>query len=109
MPAATPKREYRAVWLTTIKNLDWPSVAATTAAGEQQQRKELCAILDTLQAVGINTVLLQTRLRGDVIYPSLREPTSAFITGKEGNQTTTYDPLRFAIDECHKRVTNSTS
>jgi Uncharacterized protein conserved in bacteria len=103
MPAATPKREYRAVWLTTIKNLDWPSVAATTAAGEQQQRKELCAILDTLQAVGINTVLLQTRLRGDVIYPSLREPTSAFITGKEGNQTTTYDPLRFAIDECHKR------
>lgn len=102
-PAVTPKREYRAVWLTTIKNLDWPSAAATTAAGEQRQRAELCAMLDTLKAVGINTVLLQTRLRSDVIYPSLREPFTAFLTGKEGNQTTTYDPLRFAIDECHKR------
>ena len=99
----TPKREYRAVWLTTLKNLDWPSAPATTAAAEQRQRDELCAILDTLQAVGINTVLLQTRLRGDVIYPSRLEPFTAFISGKDGRPTQTYDPLRFAVDECHRR------
>lgn len=103
LSAPTPKREYRAVWLTTIKNLDWPSTPASTPTGEALQRAELCAILDTLHAVGINTVLLQTRLRGDVIYPSMREPVSAFITGKEGQRTTTYDPLQFTIDECHKR------
>ncbi|MBR4433668.1 MAG: family 10 glycosylhydrolase [Bacteroidaceae bacterium] len=103
LSAPTPKREYRAVWLTTIKNLDWPSTPATTPSGEERQRAELCAILDTLHAVGINTVLMQTRLRGDVIYPSMREPFSAFITGKEGQRTTTYDPLQFVIDECHRR------
>ena len=103
LSAPTPKREYRAVWLTTIKNLDWPSTPASTPTGEALQRAELCAILDTLHAVGINTVLLQTRLRGDVIYLSVREPVSAFITGKEGQRTTTYDPLQFTIDECHKR------
>jgi len=103
IPAPTPKREYRAVWLTTLKNLDWPSAPATTPLGEERQRQELCAILDTLQAVGINTVLLQTRLRGDVIYPSLHEPFSAFLTGKSGRRPTTYDPLQFAIEECHKR------
>ena len=102
-PAPTPKREYRAVWLTTLKNLDWPSAPATTPLGEERQRQELCNILDTLQAVGINTVLLQTRLRGDVIYPSLHEPFSAFLTGKSGRRMTTYDPLQFAIAECHKR------
>ena len=102
-PSATPKREYRAVWLTTIKNLDWPSAPATSPAGEERQRAELTAILDTLKAVGINTVLLQTRLRGDVIYPSSLEPFSAFITGKDGRRTMTYDPLQFAIDECHRR------
>lgn len=99
----TPKREYRAVWLTTLKNLDWPSAPATTPLGEERQRQELCDILDTLQAVGINTILLQTRLRGDVIYPSLHEPFSAFLTGKSGRRPSTYDPLQFAIDECHKR------
>ena len=59
-------------------------------------------MLDTLQAVGINTVLLQTRLRGDVIYPSLIEPFATVFTGKEGRRPT-YDPLAFAVKECHKR------
>lgn len=96
------KREYRAVWLTTLKNLDWPTKPAATPAEEEQQREELRAILDTLQAVGINTVLLQTRLRGDVIYPSLIEPFSSVFTGKEGRRPA-YNPLAFAIDECHRR------
>lgn len=96
------KREYRAVWLTTLKNLDWPSRPATSPAEEERQRSELCTMLDTLQAVGINTVLLQTRLRGDVIYPSLIEPFATVFTGKEGRRPT-YDPLAFAVKECHKR------
>ena len=97
-----PKREYRAVWITAIENLDWPSRPATTARGEEQQRQELCTMLDTLQAIGINTVLLQTRLRGDVAYPSLYEPFASVFTGRRGGRPG-YDPLRFAIDECHRR------
>lgn len=97
-----PKREYRAVWLTAIENLDWPTRTASSTQGEEQQKQELRQILDTLQAIGINTVLVQTRIRGDVIYPSLYEPFTNVFTGHAGSRPS-YDPLRFAIDECHQR------
>ena len=97
-----PKRELRAVWLTTLNGLDWPRTQATSASSRQRQQKELCLILDQLKAVGINTVLLQTRVRGSVIYPSDIEPWDVALTGQyDGNPG--YDPLRFAIDETHRR------
>lgn len=100
--AQSPKREYRAVWLTTIKGLDWPKQTANTPQEVERQQESLCAILDSLQAININTVLLQTRIRGDVIYPSQIEPFNSIFTGKAGKNPG-YDPLAFAIDECHKR------
>lgn len=95
-----PKREYRAVWLTTIKGLDWPQ--EEFKGNDTAQRAALCTILDSLKAININTILLQTRIRGDVIYPSEIEPFSPVFTGKHGVGPS-YDPLAFAIDECHKR------
>ena len=95
-----PKREYRAVWLTTIKGLDWPK--ESDMGDEEAQQMHLRTILDSLQAININTVLLQTRIRGDVIYPSLVEPFAPVFTGRHG-VAPDYDPLAFAIDECHKR------
>lgn len=67
-------REVRAVWFTTIGGLDWPKGYARNAAGVERQKKQLCEHLDRLQAMGINTLLLQTRIRGTVIYPSAIEP-----------------------------------
>ena len=58
--ASVLPREVRAVWLTTLSGLDWPSRPATTAAGFEQQRQELRRTLDSLRAVGINTLLFQT-------------------------------------------------
>lgn len=101
-PLAPSKYEYRAVWLTTIENLDWPRMKAATPADAETQKNELIAILDSLQGLGVNTVMLQTRVRGDVIYPSAIEPFSAVFTGVEG-RSPGYDPLAFAIEECHKR------
>lgn len=98
----SPKREYRAVWLTTIENLDWPKTKIKSPADIDRQKNELTALLDSLKAYNINTVLLQTRVRGDVIYPSQIEPFSAVLTGKAGKDPG-YDPLAFAIEECHKR------
>ena len=97
-----PKYEYRAVWLTVIENLDWPKTQATTPQGIENQKQELVAMLDTLQAMKVNTVLLQTRVRGDLIYPSAIEPFSHLFTGTVG-RSPGYDPLAFAIEECHKR------
>ena len=99
-PQHTPKQEYRAVWLTTIKGLDWPREADMGNSAAQQAH--LCTILDSLQAIHINTILLQTRIRGDVIYPSAIEPFAPVFTGRHG-VAPDYDPLAFAIEECHKR------
>ena len=95
--AQTPKYEVRAVWLTTIGGIDWPRTR-----GESQQKHELCQILDRLQAANVNTVLLQTRVRASTIYPSDYEPWDICMTGRAGGNPG-YDPLRYAIDECHRR------
>ena len=95
--AQMPKHEIRAVWITTISGLDWPRsyVAAT-------QQQELTDILDKLQLANINTVLIQARVRASTIYPSDNEPWDICLTGTAG-RAPGYDPLKFCIDECHKR------
>lgn len=100
--AALPKYEIRAVWLTTLGGMDWPTRKAGSAAGRAAQQRELCTLLDELQNANINTVLFQTRLRGDVVYPSQYEPFAESLTGFTGKDPG-YDPLAFAISECHKR------
>ena len=97
-----PKRETRAVWLTTLANLDWPKTHARSEESVERQKQELIAILDKYQAANINTVLLQTRVRATTIYPSAYEPWDRCITGVEG-KASSYDPLAFAVKECHKR------
>lgn len=99
---AQPKHEVRAAWVTTAYALDWPQHKAIGAAGIGKQKEELIALLDKLSAANFNTVLFQTRVRGDVIYPSSTEPFSAVLTGT-ANRNPGYDPLAFAIEECHKR------
>lgn len=98
----SPKYEYRAVWLTVIENLDWPSEGSRVTFSAEKQKQELATILDSLKALNVNTVLLQTRVRGDLIYPSSLEPVSPLFTGTAG-LSPGYDPLAFAIEECHKR------
>ena len=97
-----PKYEIRAAWLTTLGGMDWPISKAVSPQGIERQKAELCRILDELKQANINTVLFQTRLRGDVIYPSAYETFAESLTGKEG-KAPGYDPLQFAIEECHRR------
>ncbi|MCR4918488.1 MAG: family 10 glycosylhydrolase [Prevotella sp.] len=92
-----PKRETRAVWLTTINGLDWPRSLHPDA-----QRRQLARQLDMLRLCGINTVLVQTRIRATTIYPSAMEPWDACLTGTPG-RAPAYDPLQTVIDECHSR------
>jgi len=97
-----PKFEERAVWLATIGGIDWPRTKAADATSTERQKQELCSILDRLQQANINVVILQTRVRGSVIYPSDIETWDETITGRAG-RAPSYDPLAFAIDECHRR------
>lgn len=102
-PASSNIRyEVRAAWLTTLMGLDWPSRPATTEAQAELQQRDLCRQLDQLKAAGINTVLFQSRIRATTAYASALEPWDGIFTGHPG-QRPPYDPLQFAINECHKR------
>lgn len=92
-------REFRAVWIATVANIDWPTKPGLTAL---QQRKEVLAILNRVQALNMNAVLLQVRPAADAIYPSSLEPWAEWLTGEQG-KSPGYDPLQFWIDEARKR------
>jgi uncharacterized lipoprotein YddW (UPF0748 family) len=94
---AQPKEEVRAVWLTTAFGLDWPK-----SYNKEIQKEEIINILDELKDANFNTVMLQVRARGDLIYPSKIEPWAKSLTGELGNDPG-YDPLKFIIAEAHKR------
>lgn len=100
--AAPPKYEMRAVWLTTNWGLDWPSRPARNTQEAELQQQELCRQLDEVAAMGFNTVFFQARIRGEVFYNSQIEPWSAIVSGKSG-RSPGYDPLKFAVTECHRR------
>lgn len=100
MPA--PEREVRAVWLTTLMGLDWPRTKANSDERRQRQKDELLRTLDALQQAGINTVMLQTRVRSTTIYPSALEPWDECLSGTYG-RSPGYDALAFAIEACHVR------
>ena len=96
-----PKREFRAAWIATVTNLDWPS---STALSTSQQKQELINLLDELQRDGINVVIFQVRSESDAMYSSSFDPWSYWLTGSQGTAPYPYyDPLEFAIDEAHKR------
>ncbi len=94
-------REYRAAWVATVSNIDWPSTNSLNAA---QQKNELLAILDRAKLLGLNTVIFQVRPACDALYPSKLEPWSEYLTGTMGMPPQPYyDPLAFAIEEAHRR------
>lgn len=94
---AQPKNEVRAVWITTAFNLDWP-----TTQGSENQRREINDILDSLKLANFNTIYLQVRARGDLLYPSIYEPFAKSLTGKLGKDPG-YDPLKYFIEESHEK------
>lgn len=89
-----PTTEIRAVWLATSWGLDWPTQGTTVA----QQKTELCNMLDELRRLNFNIVFFQARARGTTFYHSTIEPQDSYFNKKEG-----FDPLAFAVEECHKR------
>jgi uncharacterized lipoprotein YddW (UPF0748 family) len=94
-------REFRAAWIATVANIDWPSKPGLSS---QQQQKEMLAILDRCQEMGLNAIIFQIRPATDALYESKIEPWSEYLTGQQGRPPEPfYDPLKFTIDEAHKR------
>lgn len=96
-----PKREFRAVWIATVENIDWPSRKGLPV---EIQKQEFINILDKQQRNGMNAVIVQVRPAADAFYDSPFEPWSEYLSGVQGQAPNPYyDPLRFMLEETHKR------
>ncbi len=93
-------KEMRGAWISTVWNLDWPTVGSRN--NQAQQKQEFITLLDKLQATGLNSVIVQVRPKGDALYSSSLNPWSDILTGTQGKNPG-YDPLAFMIEETHKR------
>ncbi len=95
------QREFRAAWVATVGNIDWPSKPGLSTWDEQQ---ELLAILNKAVALHLNAIVFQVRPGTDALYDSKLEPWSEYLTGRMGRgPEPAWDPLAFAIVEAHKR------
>ena len=100
---ATPPvdREFRAAWVATVGNIDWPSKPGLST---WDQQRELLAILDRAASLNLNAIVLQVRPGADALYASPYEPWSQYITGRQGRAPEPpWDPLAFAVEQAHKR------
>lgn len=100
-PPAPMNREFRAAWIATVDNIDWPSRPGLPT---ERAQHDLLVILDRAKSLGLNAVVLQVRPQADAFYFSEIEPWSEYLTGQQGRKPNPYwDPLAFAIEEAHKR------
>jgi len=95
------EREFRAAWVATVLNINWPSKPGLSTAAQKQEARD---ILDLLAGNNFNAVILQVRPQCDAMYQSELEPWSYYLTGKQGQAPDPYyDPLSFWITEAHQR------
>ncbi|MFG1697854.1 family 10 glycosylhydrolase [Nonomuraea sp. NPDC049309] len=96
---ATPKRQLRAMWISSVANIDWPS---RTGLSVSAQQAEFRAWLDLAVSKRMNAVIVQVRPTADAFWPSPYEPWSQWLTGTQGRDPG-YDPLAFMVAEAHAR------
>lgn len=99
----TPKaaKEFRAAWVATVANINWPSKPGIST---EQQKQEAIALLDFLKDHNFNAVIFQVRPQADALYQSALEPWSYYLSGVQGKAPEPfYDPLTFWVEEAHER------
>ncbi|MEO6070483.1 MAG: family 10 glycosylhydrolase [Chitinophagaceae bacterium] len=101
--AMAPKadREFRAAWVATVANINWPSKPGLST---EDQKKEAIVLLDFLKAHHFNAVVFQVRPQADALYDSPLEPWSYYLSGEVGKAPNPYyDPLQFWVEAAHDR------
>jgi uncharacterized lipoprotein YddW (UPF0748 family) len=94
------QRELRGMWLTTVRNLDWPSRPGLPA---DQVRAEYRSWLDLAVRMNHNAVFVHVRPSGDAFWPSAYAPWSHWLTGRRDGQSPGWDPMEFIVAEAHAR------
>lgn len=100
-PQPVVEREFRAAWVATVANINWPSRPGLPV---DSQKLEALALLDFLKAKNFNAVVFQVRPQADALYKSDLEPWSYYLTGTQGKAPVPYyDPLEFWTEAAHDR------
>lgn len=100
-PKQRAMREFRAAWVATVANINWPSKPGLST---KDQQAEAIKLLDFLKDHHFNAVIFQVRPQADALYESSLEPWSYYLSGQQGVAPNPYyDPLEFWIEEAHKR------
>ncbi|MGL4572675.1 MAG: family 10 glycosylhydrolase [Clostridium sp.] len=109
------KEDFRATWVSTVFNIDFPKVAS-----EKEFREQFTKVVNTSKEMGLNAVIFQVRPMLDAWYNSSINPSSEYIDGTQGGSLS-FDPLKIATEIAHKeglelhawfnpyRVTNTTT
>jgi uncharacterized lipoprotein YddW (UPF0748 family) len=93
--------EFRAAWVATVANINWPSKRGLSTA---EQQREAIELLDFLKEHHFNAVIFQVRPQADALYQSNIEPWSYFLSGVQGKAPDPfYDPLQFWTEAAHDR------
>lgn len=92
-------RQFRAMWISLVENIDWPSEPGLDAEAQQE---EFETWMDLARELGLNAVISQVRPTADAIWPSPHEPWSQYLTGQQGLDPG-YDPLAFQVEAAHAR------
>ena len=94
-----PKYEFRAAWVASVVNIDWPSKKGLDS---EVQKKEFQKIAETLKSNNMNAVIVQVRPVSDAFYPSAYTTWSEYLSGVQGKAPEPYyDPLAFIIETAH--------
>jgi uncharacterized lipoprotein YddW (UPF0748 family) len=111
LTSADSGAEFRAIWVTTVNNIDWPSKAALH---RRVQKDEINAIIARAKALKCNVLMLQVRGMGDRIYRQTTlgldsagkykdEPWSQSLNYDfDPDPNGAYDPFQEWLDACGK-------
>jgi len=91
--------DFRAVWVVSVFNLDFPSKQDLTVAA---MKREIDTIISRTIDMGLNAVIFQVRPTGDSLYESDLFPWSNWLTGTQGQGPPDFDPLAYWIEACHE-------
>ena len=101
----SPKLELRGVWVTTVRNTDFPSpsVFANDSFDIDLFKQEYLRIVQHCKSLRLNAIFFQVRPEGDAFYPSQLNPWSQYLTGQQGLKPDwgDFDPLAWVIETTH--------
>jgi len=94
------EEDFRAVWVASVMNLDFPSRRDLSATA---MMREIDEIVSRTEELGLNAIIFQVRPTGDAFYHSDIFPWSHWLSGTQGQGILDFDPLQYWIDACHER------